>query len=246
MSEPVKNLKLFDTKQTEVIRLYHGSSSEVVTPTYGLGDDIHDYGRGFYLTPDIELAKEWAVSSSHGRDGWVHGYSLDLSSVSVFDFETAGKMKHLIWATEIAKHRALNGDAQFMSFYDIYRDFLNDKFGVDTSAYDVLRGWRADDAYISIINSFLANALSVPALQDAILLGDLGIQYCCKSERAFEQLTPLKNDPEYKVPVPYLEYSKRYSMRIQRGREQFRALMQSPLNRNKNSVRLSDLWRAAK
>lgn len=28
--------------------LYHGSASESVQPTFGLGDDHHDYGRGFY------------------------------------------------------------------------------------------------------------------------------------------------------------------------------------------------------
>lgn len=32
------------------IRLYHGSQDEVVEPEYGLGQDHHDFGRGFYLT----------------------------------------------------------------------------------------------------------------------------------------------------------------------------------------------------
>ena len=44
------------------IILYHGSTSEHIVPTYGLGDDKHDYGRGFYLTSEHELAKEWSVS----------------------------------------------------------------------------------------------------------------------------------------------------------------------------------------
>ena len=43
------------------IVLYHGSAAESVTPTFGLGNDHHDYGRGFYLTDDLALAKEWAV-----------------------------------------------------------------------------------------------------------------------------------------------------------------------------------------
>ena len=30
--------------------LYHGSQVENFTPTYGLGNDTHDYGRGFYTT----------------------------------------------------------------------------------------------------------------------------------------------------------------------------------------------------
>lgn len=44
------------------ITLYHGTPNKVITPTYGLGDDKHDYGRGFYLTEDVELAKEWAYN----------------------------------------------------------------------------------------------------------------------------------------------------------------------------------------
>lgn len=43
------------------ITLYHGSPNETLVPTYGKGEEKHDYGRGFYLTPDIELAREWAV-----------------------------------------------------------------------------------------------------------------------------------------------------------------------------------------
>ena len=43
------------------LTFYHGSAAESVTPTYGLGDDRHDYGRGFYLSDDLALAKEWAV-----------------------------------------------------------------------------------------------------------------------------------------------------------------------------------------
>ena len=37
---------------------YHGSCSDDVTPTFGLGDDHHDYGRGFYTTADKELGKK--------------------------------------------------------------------------------------------------------------------------------------------------------------------------------------------
>lgn len=43
------------------IILYHGSPNKSFTPTFGKGDDKDDYGKGFYLTEDINLAKEWAV-----------------------------------------------------------------------------------------------------------------------------------------------------------------------------------------
>lgn len=41
--------------------LYHGSPNRVIVPKFGFGEDRHDYGRGFYLTENLELAKERAV-----------------------------------------------------------------------------------------------------------------------------------------------------------------------------------------
>ena len=37
-----------------IITLYHGTPNEFVTPQYGYGEDKHDYGKGFYLTENIE------------------------------------------------------------------------------------------------------------------------------------------------------------------------------------------------
>ena len=52
------------------MKLYHGSQVKDFVPTYGLGNDTHDYGRGFYTTADKELGKEWAVGQQADRDGW--------------------------------------------------------------------------------------------------------------------------------------------------------------------------------
>ena len=38
------------------IILYHGTPDLYVMPSYGLGNDKHDYGRGSYLTEDFDLA----------------------------------------------------------------------------------------------------------------------------------------------------------------------------------------------
>lgn len=40
------------------IVLYHGSPNKKIQPTYGLGNDKHDYGKGFYLTESSALASE--------------------------------------------------------------------------------------------------------------------------------------------------------------------------------------------
>ena len=39
--------------------LYHGSPEENFVPRFGLGNDEHDYGRGFYTTAIPDLALSW-------------------------------------------------------------------------------------------------------------------------------------------------------------------------------------------
>ena len=66
--------------------LYHGSPDKIVTPTFGLGEERHDYGKGFYLTADLNLAKEWAVSSL--RDGFANRYTLDSEYLNILNLNS--------------------------------------------------------------------------------------------------------------------------------------------------------------
>ena len=51
----------------ELINLYHGSPNQQVSPQYGLGDEKQDYGKGFYLTDNLEPAKEWLICRPDDR-----------------------------------------------------------------------------------------------------------------------------------------------------------------------------------
>ena len=42
--------------------LYHGSQIILEKLEYGKGARNNDYGRGFYCTEEIELAREWACA----------------------------------------------------------------------------------------------------------------------------------------------------------------------------------------
>ena len=85
------------------ITLFHGSPHEEVTPAFGLGNDKHDYGRGFYLTESVGLAKEWAVCRPDESNGWVHRYELDLEDLRILDFQ---QHNVLAWLAELMKHRS--------------------------------------------------------------------------------------------------------------------------------------------
>jgi len=53
-------------------KFYHGSQVRDIAPTYGLGNDAHDYGRGFYTMVDKELGRLWAVGQQANADGRLH------------------------------------------------------------------------------------------------------------------------------------------------------------------------------
>ena len=69
-----------------IITLYHGTPNKLVVPQYGGGDEKHDYGKGFYLTESIELAKEWACNE--GVDGFVNEYELETDGLKILDLSS--------------------------------------------------------------------------------------------------------------------------------------------------------------
>lgn len=107
------------------IVLYHGSPDQRIIPTYGLGEDRHDYGRGFYLTEHIELAKEWAVCNPNSISGWVHKYELDISGLSILDFS---EKNILSWLAELMKHRQADDSKR----YRLLSAKFIEKYGINT------------------------------------------------------------------------------------------------------------------
>ncbi len=204
--------------------LYHGSADKEIKPTFGLGSDQHDYGRGFYLTGDVGLAKEWSVCKPNKVVGYVHAFELNASELKILDFT---KLDILAWLAELMKHR----DASDSKRYRVLSAKFIEKFGVDSSGYDVITGWRANASYFYIAREFVRDNIDVEILEKLLLLGDLGIQYCVKSEKAYSALRELK---ENLVSVDYSEFNKRYSARDVAARNNMKRLIDSGENRVTN------------
>ena len=66
--------------------VYHGSPYVVEKPEYGKGRSYNDYGAGFYLTNNKNLAGEWAVFTT-GKDGYVNEYTLDYSNLNILKLD---------------------------------------------------------------------------------------------------------------------------------------------------------------
>jgi len=65
-------------------------------------------------------------------------------------------------------------------------DIFLQKYLIDLSEYDVIEGWRADDAFFSYITDFVSNTLSLENVRLALKFGDLGNQVFLKSKKAFD------------------------------------------------------------
>ncbi len=205
----------------EKIILYHGSPNKIVSPTFGLGDEKHDYGKGFYLTENMELAKEWAVCRPNECNGWLHKYELDPEELNILDFE---KLNILSWLAELMKHR----DASDSKRYRVLAKKFIDKYGIDTSEFDVIKGWRANASYFFIAKEFVRDNVDLDILEKLLYLGNLGIQYCIKSEKAYSQL---KDITVADTPVDYAEFNEKYNQRDIEARKNMRSLVDSDENK---------------
>lgn len=202
------------------IFLFHGTPDEIVVPTYGYGNEKHDYGKGFYLTESIDLAKEWAVCRPNDNNGWVHKYELDTTGLKILDFQEENV---LAWLAELMKHR----DAADSKRYRMLAKKFIEKYGIDTNGYDVIKGWRANASYFYIAKEFVKDNIDMDILEELLSLGGLGIQYCIKSELAYSKLREVK---EELLAVNYDEFNEKYNQRDVMARKKMRDFVDSDAN----------------
>ena len=164
------------------MKLYHGSENIIEKPVYGKGARYNDYGKGFYCTENIELAKEWACAKQ--KNGYANIYDLDLSELNVLNLNSAS-YNILNWLAILADNRTYwqNG-----SIAEPAKNYIKENFLLDISTYDVIIGYRADDSYFSFAQDFVSGVISLQKLAQAMLLGKLGEQIVLKSQKAFAQI----------------------------------------------------------
>ena len=162
--------------------LYHGSGNIIEHPVLGGGKKNNDYGQGFYCTREIELAREWACTEC--ISAYVNKYELNMIDLNVLDLSKE-KFSTLNWLAILVNYRKIRVTTPVMRRAV---NWLIEHFLIDISEYDVIVGYRADDSHFSFARAFINNQISLGQLAYAMQLGDLGIQYVLRSEKAFEAL----------------------------------------------------------
>lgn len=164
------------------VKIYHGSENIIETPEYGKGARHNDYGKGFYCTKNVELAKEWACAKQ--KNGYANIYDMDMSGLKILNLNSS-EYNILNWLAILADNRTYwqNG-----SIAEQAKNYIKENFLPDISRFDVIIGYRADDSYFSFAQDFVSGAISLQKLAEAMRLGKLGEQIVLKSQKAFDQI----------------------------------------------------------
>ena len=169
--------------------VFHGSDHIVETPVFNGGKKNNDYGSGFYMTENLELAKEWACAKN--TDGFANRYELTLDELSVLNLN-APEYSILNWLALLTRYRSYwqNG-----SIAEEAKGYLQEYFFVDPVPFDIIIGYRADDSYFSFAQDFIAGTISLRKLSEAMHLGKLGEQIVLKSEKSYTRIRFLDAEP---------------------------------------------------
>ena len=192
--------------------LYHGSPEIIQTPVFGKGKSYNDYGKGFYCTEHLELAKEWACTEN--TDGYANKYEIDTAGLAVLNL-SSDNYTILHWLAQLMEYRKFRVSTPVMKRG---ADWLKAHFLIDLRQYDAVLGYRADDSYFSFARAFVNNEISLTQLSYAMRLGKLGEQFVLKSPAAFERIQFVS----YEMADNTVYYAKRKA-RDDAARADFRA-----------------------
>ena len=166
--------------------IYHGSQNIIEKPQYGVGKLHNDYGLGFYCTENIDLAKEWSVD--YKRDGYVNYYCLDDSHLNIL-YLNSSEYCILHWLAILLQNRKFDVNTALAK---AAKEYIISNFLIDTSEYDLIIGYRADDSYFSFADDFIKGVISYRQLNNAMHLGNLGEQVVLKSRKAHSTISARK------------------------------------------------------
>ena len=212
--------------------LYHGSENIIETPILGAGKKNNDYGQGFYCSKELELAREWACTEN--VSAYVNRYELDTTNLNVL-YLSDEKYSVLHWLAILVNYRRVRVTTPVMKRAI---EWLIEHYFIDMDGYDMIVGYRADDSYFSFARAFINNQISLGQLSYAMKLGELGMQYVLKSEKAFEKVSYIGFETVDKTIY--------YARRRRRDEEARVAFMKELETEEQNGVFIRDLMKAVK
>lgn len=171
------------------MKYYYGADCLLTKPEFNKGNPSNDYGLGFYLTPDKEMARLWA---SKFDDGYLIEFDVDVSKLKIMQLATINDEDILRWLSILITHR-FSKEEREENKTNI--EWLITHYPFTLGDNDVIIGYRADDSYFDYSRDFVKNELSLELLKDAMRIGKLGVQFVLMSKKSFEHIKFVKAEP---------------------------------------------------
>ncbi len=168
------------------MKIFHGSKKIIERPLLRGSNPTNDYGPAFYLTTELDAAKSWACRND--ISGVVSKYDIcekTLNKLKILDLTNKDKYSVLNWIAILMHFRTL--DSSFIVNNQLALNWLS-KYYINIDDYDIVIGFRADDAYFRFPTRFVSNDLAFEDLEEVFLYGNLGVQYAFVSKSAIDSL----------------------------------------------------------
>lgn len=171
--------------------VYHGSNDIIDKPKHDGGRRFSDFGLGFYVTTNIEMAKSWACRKK-AKNSYVNKYMFNVDGLNSFTFDL-----DLNWLLFIAFNRRVVENEELINT-------LKEKYK-DIDKYDIIIGPTADDRMFDTLDLFFNNNITLEHCLQALNSMDLDIQYNIRSSKGIEAIEFVKHlelddlDKEYYV-----------------------------------------------
>lgn len=184
--------------------LFHGSPKIVEKPLLGYGKNSNDFGPGFYLTEDRDLAKEWAVT--YKRNGYLNKYELNIEGLNILDLTKVEEGLDQ-WIALILDNRPTSISQE------LKEEFVSQNYP-ELYGVDVIIGYRGDSSILNILEDYLNSKIDGKNLQKKIKKSGLGLQFVLVSQTAIDKLKFIGCDS-----VSYFDYYRLKQIRDEKERE---------------------------
>jgi hypothetical protein len=222
--------------------LYHGSDRGGLKPVYGVGRKDNDFGRGFYLSDNAELGREWACKrppiNGLKMEGHLYAYRWKHEDLKILNLISENNVRK--WIATLLKYR--RPDEANEGYTKVLCDEFIKMYAEDVSKYDAVIGWRADDRYYNFANRFVTSALPLEIIEQALTLGDLGKQVMIRSEKAFGIIKQVSTVCERIVGNRYIEYYNKQDKRKKEADSKYNLMKKGiTVDYIRNSTRIEDI-----
>lgn len=161
-----------------MIRLYHGTNILFDAPNLSMCQPYKDFGRGFYLTPDLSVARRMAErcaarSTLQGCPQYVLTYLLDDTRIPELNVRRFGNPIHEEFARFVMANRLFRTRAT-----DHNRD----------NRYDLVVGPIADDRMGVLFRRFEAGLVTIENLIEELKCKKVSLQYSFHTEKGLSLL----------------------------------------------------------